>query len=64
VLNKGESFGELALIHNINRSATVKTLSKSKLWALSRPSFVTALESVYNSIYQENKSFIESVNLF
>jgi hypothetical protein len=32
----GEIFGELALMYNARRAATVKALTKGKLWALHR----------------------------
>ncbi|OMJ75567.1 hypothetical protein SteCoe_25263 [Stentor coeruleus] len=64
VLNPGDSFGELALLHDSVRSATVLTVDRSTMWGLDRKTFRSAVESVNAQNYQENKRFIESVPLF
>ena len=64
VLNPGDSFGELALLHDTVRSATVLTIERSTMWGLDRKTFRSAVESVNAQNYQENKRFIESVPLF
>ncbi|OMJ92780.1 hypothetical protein SteCoe_4414 [Stentor coeruleus] len=63
-LSERDSFGELALLHNTPRSATVLTLEKTTLWGLDRKSFRTAVETVNAQNYTENRQFIESVPLF
>ena len=35
----GESFGELALLYNAPRAATIKTRTQSILWSLDRETF-------------------------
>lgn len=64
VLKEGASFGELALMHDSKRSATIKTLTNVVMWGLDRRTFRTAVESVNSQNYTENKQFIESVGLF
>ena len=64
VLKSGDSFGELALLHNVPRSATVLTLEKSDLWGLDRKAFKEAVEQVNVRSYRENRSFLDSVSLF
>ena len=64
VLKSGDSFGELALLHNVPRSATVLTLEKSDLWGLDRKTFKEAVEQVNVRSYQENRAFLDSVGLF
>ena len=63
-LEPRDSFGELALLHNTPRSATILTLEKTTLWGLDRKTFRTALETVNAQNYQENRQFIESVPIF
>lgn len=63
-MNAKDSFGELALLHNTPRSATVLTLEKTTLWGLDRKTFRNALETVNAQNYQENRQFIDSVPLF
>ena len=63
-LEPRDSFGELALLHNTPRSATIITIEKTTLWGLDRKTFRTALETVNAQNYQENRQFIESVPIF
>merc|ERR1712032_1097158 len=57
-------FGELALMYNALRAATVKATSNSKVWALDRESFQLMLitaENVKESRYEE---FLSNIDLF
>ena len=64
ILNPRDSFGELALLHNTPRTASIVTLEKTTLWGLDRNTFRTALETINAQNYEENKQFIETVPLF
>jgi cGMP-dependent protein kinase len=63
ILVKGDTFGELALIHNSPRSATIRTLSICDLWVLDRKTFQAVLEQMNSQRYSENMNFIESIPL-
>jgi cGMP-dependent protein kinase len=63
-LKPGDSFGELALIHDTPRSATVKSIINSSFWTLDRTAFRSILQDLNVKNYQENKSFINSIALF
>ncbi|CAG9332054.1 PKG_37 [Blepharisma stoltei] len=60
-LSKGKGFGELALLHDSLRTATIMTLDKATLWGIGRQAFRSAVESVSNQKYIENKNFIDHV---
>ncbi|OMJ86646.1 hypothetical protein SteCoe_11795 [Stentor coeruleus] len=64
IIGTGDSFGELALLHDSPRSASVKTLDKVSMWGLDRKLFRSAVETVNAENYKENKNFINSVPLF
>ena len=64
VLGPGDSFGELALLHDSPRSASVYTIEKVTMWGLDRKTFRVAVETVNAQNYKENKLFIDSVPLF
>lgn len=64
ILNKGEQFGEIALMHNTLRTASVKTIEQTYLWTLSRDSFKDALMTINSNKLKENKAFIDSVQIF
>ena len=64
VLKFGDSFGELALLHDTFRSATVKTLIKTSLWSLDRNAFRNTLEELNAQNYEENHRFIHSIPVF
>ena len=63
-IKPGEGFGELALLHDTPRSATIKTLQPCALWAVDRISFRKMLQAVNAHNYEENKAFINSIGLF
>ena len=63
-LKPGDSFGELALLHDTLRSATVKTLIKTSLWCLDRTTFRSTIEELNAQNHEENKHFIDSIPVF
>lgn len=64
IMGKTEQFGELALLHDSMRTATIKTIENCHVWVLSRESFQVAVQSVNKKRYDENKQFIESISIF
>ena len=64
VLNRGNCFGELALLYNAPRSATIQVLEESSFWAIDRKTFKTTLEEIKQREYAENRKFIEKVHFF
>ncbi|CAG9321711.1 unnamed protein product [Blepharisma stoltei] len=60
-LGKGKCFGELALLHDSVRTATIKTIERARLWGIGRQAFRSAVESVNARKYEENKQFLESI---
>jgi len=64
VLGKGAGFGESALVHNVPRTATIKTTSETTLWGLDRDTFKHFIEGVNAQNYEENKQFINSIQIF
>ncbi len=57
----GDSFGELALLHNAPRSGTVKTNTEVKVWAMERKSFRKIIDHINTINHQENKNYIASI---
>jgi signal-transduction protein with cAMP-binding, CBS, and nucleotidyltransferase domain len=60
-LIKGESFGELALLHGASRSGTIKASKDCALWVLERKNFRKIIDHINNINFEENKKFIESI---
>lgn len=64
ILGSGDSFGEMALIQNLPRTATVKTLEPCQLWVIDRTEFSEAMKLANSSNYEEKRAFIEGVSIF
>jgi cGMP-dependent protein kinase len=63
-LKTGECFGELALLYGAPRSAGVKTIGITYLWCLERRNFRKIVDHINYLNFEENKKFIESVEIF
>lgn len=59
----GESFGELALMYNSPRAATVIATQDSRIWAVTRASFRKILIKVTKEKLTEFQDFLENVPL-
>eukprot|EP00340_Litonotus_pictus_P002093 CAMPEP_0170525794 /NCGR_PEP_ID=MMETSP0209-20121228/11240_1 /TAXON_ID=665100 ORGANISM="Litonotus pictus, Strain P1" /NCGR_SAMPLE_ID=MMETSP0209 /ASSEMBLY_ACC=CAM_ASM_000301 /LENGTH=311 /DNA_ID=CAMNT_0010815243 /DNA_START=144 /DNA_END=1075 /DNA_ORIENTATION=+ len=61
---EGDSFGELALLYNTKRMATIRAETKSILWALDRETFHFIFKKL--NIDKENKyvGFLKDISLF
>ena len=59
-----DSFGELALLHDAPRSATIQTTQKTALWGIDRNTFRAAVARMNREQYQDTKRFVESVGYF
>lgn len=63
-MTKGNSFGEAALIHNTQRSASIIATTDGTLWGVQRSTFRATLKQLSNRNFNENRSFIDSVSVF
>ncbi len=61
-LSRGESFGELALLHNAMRSRTVRSLKKCQFYCIDRGNFKSIMNEMNNQNFEENKSFLDSIS--
>eukprot|EP01083_Nonionella_stella_P295899 1005462_1 len=59
----GESFGELALMYNSPRSATVRAITNCKVWAVERYMFRKILIRVSEQKLKEYENFLKHVPL-
>jgi cGMP-dependent protein kinase 1 len=64
IILPGSGFGELALLDDRPRTATVKTIEACTLWGIDRKSFNSAVKKINEMSYQENKKFINTIPLF
>lgn len=62
-IHPGEGFGELALLHDNPRSATLKCIEFTQLWGVERQTFRKVIEEMNTSIYEQNREFLEKVTL-
>mmetsp|Transcript_32647 Transcript_32647/g.56756 ORF Transcript_32647/g.56756 Transcript_32647/m.56756 type:complete len:908 (+) Transcript_32647:2585-5308(+) len=64
VLQRGQCFGEQALLLNAQRVSTVRALDNVELWGLDRGAFRKAVEASSKANFEENLMFISSVSMF
>jgi len=60
----GAMFGELALMYNAPRAATVTATSPAKVWALDRESFQMLLATAENTKKSKYEEFLSNIELF
>ena len=61
----GDGFGELALLYNAHRSASVKCVTEPcYLWAIDRLTFRKSVEEMITKEYEENRKFLDYVRFF
>ncbi len=63
-LKNGEGFGELALLYNAPRSASVKAIDHSYLWGIDRETFRKSIDEIVIQEFDENRKLLENVFLF
>ncbi|XP_077352503.1 cGMP-dependent protein kinase 2 isoform X3 [Festucalex cinctus] len=59
----GTAFGELAILYNCKRTATVKAVTESHIWALDRQTFQALMMRTAQARNEEYFSFLRSVSL-
>ncbi|CAD8044669.1 unnamed protein product [Paramecium primaurelia] len=64
VISEGEYFGEIALLYNATRSASIKTITDCNFWMLDRGTFRKAIEDMMIKEYDDNRKFINEVTFF
>lgn len=64
VISIGEGFGELALLYNAPRSASIRAKETSFLWGIDRVTFRKIAEEMVAKDYEVNRSFIEDIAFF
>lgn len=64
VLPPGKVFGELAILYNCKRTATIKAASDCKLWAIERQCFQTIMMRTGLIRQAEHTAFLKSVPTF
>nr|XP_057934014.1 cGMP-dependent protein kinase 2 isoform X1 [Doryrhamphus excisus] len=62
-MRPGTAFGELAILYNCKRTATVKAVTQSHIWALDRRTFQVIVMRTAQAQHEEYFSFLSSVSL-
>lgn len=70
-MGKKQSFGELALLYNAPRSASIQANEDTCFWAIDRKTFrkvlislTKVMEEVCEKQFEQNKTFLDKVNFF
>ncbi|KAM7304405.1 putative cAMP-dependent protein kinase catalytic subunit [Ixodes scapularis] len=62
-MGPGKAFGELAILYNCTRTASVKAVTKAKVWVLDRRVFQAIMMKTGLQRQEENIQFLRSVPL-
>ncbi|KAM9727998.1 cGMP-dependent protein kinase 2 [Menidia menidia] len=62
-IRPGTAFGELAILYNCKRTATVKAVLQSHIWTLDRQTFQAIMMQTTQAKHEEYFSFLRSVSL-
>ena len=62
-LQKGSCFGDTSLLFGMNREYGIKTTSEVQVWIMENEIFDDAIESVLNSIHQDNITNISKLQI-
>lgn len=60
----GQFFGDLALLYNSTRSATVKAATDVKMWGITRDAFREQVKKIKLEQYKENREVLNGVAIF
>jgi CRP-like cAMP-binding protein len=64
ILQRGDNFGDMAILTDYPRRATIKTIEESSLWGIERSSFLQVVQILNGRKASENKKFISELKLF
>jgi CRP-like cAMP-binding protein len=60
----GDAFGEIALISDIPRTASVHAATACELWSIRREIFQQTLKELNAHRYNDYKNFIQGIDVF
>ena len=63
-LGPWECFGELALLYNCPRSATIRALEHTTMFGIDRVNFKRALGEVISKVIDKSRKFLDVFRLF
>jgi cGMP-dependent protein kinase len=64
ILQKGNYFGDIAILYGINRENTVKTSTDCYVWIMEKKNFKKVIEHILHITYEDNNSNINKIPLF
>lgn len=63
-LERGDGFGDLALLYNAPRSASIRCIGTCFFWGIDRSSFKKAVEEAIMCGYDANREFLDRIPFF
>ena len=63
-LFRGTCFGELALLYNAPRSASIKSVGKCELWGIDRITFKKVVQQLAVAEFEDNRKYLDKIEFF
>lgn len=63
-MGNSEGFGDLALLYNAPRSASIQARTDTYFWAIDRKTFKKVVSEITAKQYRENRLFLDKVSFF
>lgn len=64
ILQRGDHFGEMSLLTDCSRRATINTIEETQLWGIHKQTFIEVIRNINLRCFEVNKQFLSGLKMF